>query len=151
MDDQRPTPARTDEATAVTALLAAQLEEHDITLERALLSERVADALAGDGRTLILVARDEGRPVGLAFLSFPWTLERGGKVLWVEELYVVPECRGRGIGGRLLAAALDLARERGCLAVELDTDGNHARAGNLYARAGFQGRPRVHWTLPLGD
>ena len=150
MHDERPTPARADEASALTMLLAAQLEEHGSSLERGLLSERVADALSGDGRTLILVAREDGRPVGLAFVSFPWTLERGGKVLWLEELYVLPERRGRGIGGRLLAAALDVARERGCLAVELDTDGTHARAGNLYARAGFRPRERVHWTLPLG-
>jgi len=150
MTDERPTPARPDEAGAVTALLAAQLDEHAIPLAPELLAEAVAGALADDGRALILLAREEQRPVGVAYLSFQWALERGGNVLWLEELYVLPEWRGRGIGTRLLQAALDAARARGCLAVELEVEASHARAANLYARAGFRALHRVHWTLPLG-
>ena len=115
-----------------------------------LLAEAVSGALLDDGRALILVARDGGRPVGLAYLSFQWTLEYGGRVVWLEELYVLPELRGRGTGGLLLQAALDVARDRGCRAVELEVEASHARAANLYARAGFRPLDRVHWTLSLG-
>jgi GNAT superfamily N-acetyltransferase len=145
-----PTPARPEEAPLVVAMLAAQLEEHAIPLAPELLAEAVAGALLDDGRALILVARDGARPVGLAFLSFQWTLERGGRVVWLEELYVLPELRGRGTGGLLLQATLDVARERGCRAVELEVETSHARAANLYARAGFQQLDRAHWTLPMG-
>ena len=134
----------------MTALLAAQLEEHAIPLAPELLAQGVRGALEDDGRALILVERDAGRPIGLAFLSFQWTLERGGWVMWLEELYVLPERRGQGTGTRLLEAALDVARARGCLAAELEVETSHARAANLYARAGFQRLDRAHWTLPLG-
>jgi GNAT superfamily N-acetyltransferase len=145
-----PTPARPEEAPLVTEMLAAQLEEHAIPLASQLLAEAVSGALLDDGRALILVARDGGRPVGLAYLSFQWTLEHGGRVLWLEELYVRPALRGRGTGGLLLRATLDVARERGCRAVELEVEASHARAANLYARAGFRPLDRVHWTLTLG-
>jgi GNAT superfamily N-acetyltransferase len=149
MSIEPPTPARPEEAPLVVEMLAAQLEEHAIPLAPELLAEAVSGALLDDGRALILVARDAGRPVGLAFLSFQWTLERGGRVLWLEELYVLPELRGRGTGGLLLQATLEVARDRRCLAVELEVEASHARAANLYARAGFQRLDRVHWTLPV--
>ena len=149
MSIQPPTPARPEEAPLVVELLAAQLAEHAIPLASELLAEAVSGALLDDGRALILVARDAGRPVGLAFLSFQWTLERGGRVVWLEELYVLPELRGRGAGARLLQATLDVARERGCRAVELEIEASHARAANLYARAGFRPLDRAHWTLSM--
>lgn len=150
MADERPTPASPEDAPQVIRLLTAQLEEHAIPLAPELLAAAVTGALADDGRALILVARDGHRPVGVAYLSFQWTLERGGRVMWLEELYVLPELRGRSIGRRLLEAALDCARARGCLAVELEVEASHSRAANLYARAGFRALDRVHWTLPLG-
>jgi len=149
MSTEPPAPARPEDASAVVSLLAAQLEEHAIPLAPKLLVEAVRGALEDDGRALILVTRVDERPVGLAFLSFQWTLERGGRVVWLEELYVVPELRGRGLGGQLLRATLDVARARNCRAVELEVEASHARAANLYARAGFQALDRVHWTLSM--
>ena len=150
MNPETPTPARPDEAEAVTALLAAQLEEHAIPLARELLVDAVRQALADDRHALILVTRQGGRPVGVAYLSFGLILERGGTAMFLEELYVVPELRGREIGTALLRAALDAARARGCRSVELEVERSHARAANLYARAGFLPLERVHWTLPMG-
>jgi GNAT superfamily N-acetyltransferase len=149
MSTESPAPARPEDADAVVALLAAQLEEHAIPLAAELLVQAVRGALEDDGRALILVARVDDRPVGLAYLSFQWTLERGGRVCWLEELYVLPELRGRGIGARLLRATLEVAQARACLAVELEVEASHARAANLYARAGFRPLDRVHWTLPM--
>jgi putative acetyltransferase len=150
MPIEEPTPARLDEAKAVTALLAAQLDEHAIPLAPDLLAEMVAAALLDDGPALILVARDGGRPVGVAYLSFVSSLERGGRICWLEELYVLPERRGQGIGSRLVQATLDVARERACLSTELEVESSHARAAHLYRRAGFRALERVHWALPLG-
>ena len=150
MSTEPPAPALPDDASAVVALLAAQLEEHAIPLDRELLAETVRLALADDGHALILLTRQGGRPVGVAYLSFGVILERGGSAMFLEELYVVPELRGQEIGTALLRAALDVARARGCRSVELEVERNHARAANLYARAGFRPLERVHWTLPLG-
>ena len=149
MNDETPTPARPQEAEAIVALLAAQLDEHAIPLARHLLAESVAAALADDSRAVILVARDGTRPVGVAFVSFQSSVERGGRIAWLEELYVLPDRRGNGIGSRLVQASLDLARKRDCRSVELEVESSHARAAHLYRRAGFQPLERVHYALPL--
>lgn len=149
MKTERPTPARPEEEDALTALLSAQLEEHGFSLTPDLLVQAVRGALEEDSSARILVARVAGRPVGFAYVSIQSSLERGGRVLWVEQLYVRPELREHGIGSHLLQAALDLARARGCLAAELEVDDSHARAANLYRRAGFHPLRRVHYLLPL--
>jgi GNAT superfamily N-acetyltransferase len=144
-----PSPARRDELAAICRLLEAQLEEHAIPLAPELLAEGVRNALADGRQALILVVRQDGRPVGVAYLSFGWILERGGPAMFLEELYVLPELRGQGLGTALLDAALELARARGCRSAELEVEASHGRAANLYARAGFRPLERVHWTLPL--
>ena len=63
---------------------------------------------------------------------------------YIEELYVVPERRGEGLGRSLLEAAIDAARERGATHVELTTSEDDTEARGLYESAGFtnrEGRP----------
>jgi len=100
-------------------------------------------------RPRILVAVERGRPVGMAAVSFVWPLEHGGRSSWLEELYVEPAARGRGIGTRLLEAALRVAAEAGAVAVDLEVDADHQRVARLYARHGFHPLPRARWVRSL--
>lgn len=133
----------------VTALLAAQLAEHEIGVAFDELRQAVAGVVLRPDRGAVLVAGEAGASVGVACLAFTWTLEHGGLVAWLEELYVRPNERERGVGARLLAAALDHARAAGCRAVDLEVQSDHARAEHLYARAGFSPLPRRRWALRL--
>jgi GNAT superfamily N-acetyltransferase len=131
------------------ALLVAQLREH----ENALPDTAVAAALDGlldrPDRGAVLVATLDGRAVGVAVLSTMWTLEHGGPAVWLDELYVDPAQRGRGVGRALLAAAYDTAREYGAGTVDLEVVTGHERAGALYEREGFERLPRVRWIRRL--
>ena len=100
-------------------------------------------------RGRLLVATLAGRPIGLAALSFIWPLEHGGRSAWLEELYVEPPHRGRGIGRTLLRAACRLAARSGAAAVDLEVDAGHTRAARLYAREGFRPLPRARWVRRL--
>jgi GNAT superfamily N-acetyltransferase len=61
----------------------------------------------------VLLAEVEGEPVGFAlfFTSFSTFLGRPG--LYLEDLFVSPEWRGRGIGRRMLAHLARITRDRG--------------------------------------
>jgi GNAT superfamily N-acetyltransferase len=71
----------------------------------------------------------------------------------LDELYVLPEYRGGGVGRSLLEQAIIAAREMGCAALDLDleVDQDHARAERLYARAGFQSLARSRWVKHLKE
>jgi uncharacterized protein YaiI (UPF0178 family)/GNAT superfamily N-acetyltransferase len=113
----------------------------------------LADGAAGGARGFFLLARagqpGAGEAVGVAYVARTWTLEHGGPTAWLEELYVEAAHRNRGIGGALLDGVLAAARERGCAAVDLEVERDHARAENLYRRAGFSPLARSRWVRRL--
>jgi len=62
----------------------------------------------------VIFALEDGREVGFAlfFHNFSTFLGRGG--IYLEDLFVLPEFRGRGIGSGLIRRLAELALERGC-------------------------------------
>lgn len=62
----------------------------------------------------VLIAEQGARPVGFAlfFPNFSTFLGRPG--IWLEDLFVIPEARGFGIGKALLTKVAEIAKERGC-------------------------------------
>jgi len=142
-------PARRADRVAVVGLLVAQFREHRIRLAPRALDRAVAGILAHPARGRLILALVDRRTVGVAALGFTWPLEHGGRSAWLEELYVVPAARGRGIGTALLRVACRLAARCGAAAIDLEVDVRHRRAGRLYARAGFHRLPRTRWVRRL--
>jgi GNAT superfamily N-acetyltransferase len=140
-----------EEETAAVRLIIAQFREHAVTLSNERVASAVRGLLAAPERGALLLARGSRGPVGIAALAYTWTLEHGGPVAWLDELYVVPEKRGRGVGRALLDRACAEAAANGCLAIELEVDRDHARAEALYERAGFARLPRFRWARALPD
>ena len=92
--------------------LAAYEREPDAVLAT---EEDIAASLGDPGTTTeAVICECAGEPVGFAlyFLSFSTWLGRNG--LYLEDLYVSPEHRGRGFGKALLVHLAGLAVERGC-------------------------------------
>ena len=145
---ERAVPADID---SIHHLLAEQFDEHDIDTSTKVLRHAIAAVLQNEALGLFVVARDGGEIVGLAALSFAWTLEHGGKSAWLDELYVVPERRGRGIGRALLVRVIDEARALGCKAIDLEVEEAHRRAERLYEREGFRPLARTRWVKSVTE
>ena len=140
--------AHPEDVDAVVRLLAAQFREHDIQLGVAELREGFRGLIFDPVRGAVILAEDRD-PVGVAVLAYTWTLEHGGLVAWLDELFVVPEHRDQGTGRALLLRAVDVARDNGCRAVDLEVDLHHGRAERLYERQGFVALPRRRWSKRL--
>jgi ribosomal protein S18 acetylase RimI-like enzyme len=76
--------------------------------------------------------------LGMVSLLFTISTAEGGKAAWLEDLVVRPELRDRGLGTRLLRAAVDWARKEGLTRITLLTDVDNAHARRLYLRHGFK-------------
>jgi GNAT superfamily N-acetyltransferase len=140
--------AHPEDLDAVVRLLAAQFREHDIVLDVSELQEGVRGLIVDPGRGAVILA-GEPEPIGVAVLAYTWTLEHGGLVAWLDELFVVPEYRGQGIGRALLVRAMGVATDKGCRAVDLEVDVDHSRAERLYQREGFTALHRKRWAKRL--
>lgn len=135
-------PATTTDLSTICRLVAVQLSEHHISLPTERLVAAARGVLVDPGRGFFLVAWQEKVCVGVAYVSFVWTLEHGGHSAWLEELYVLPECRGEGVGTALLEAVILACEHHCCAAVDLEIDEDHDRVRSLYVRHGFVSLPR---------
>jgi GNAT superfamily N-acetyltransferase len=83
-----------------------------------------------------LICRRGGQPVGLALYFFTYSSFLGRPVLWLEDLLVLPEERGRGAGKALLRALAKIAVARGCGRMEWSVLDWNAPAIRFYRRIG---------------
>lgn len=130
-------------------LLSRQFDEHDILQHSEQLAEATRHMLEDPRLGFFLLARHDAKPIGFAAVSFAWTLEHGGKSAWLDELYVLPAYRGKGVGGMLLDAVIRRAQDAGCRAIDLEVEAEHRRAEHLYIRKGFSPLNRTRWVKPL--
>ena len=125
------------DAPAVARLLHEfNAEFGDRTPGPAVLEPRYAELLGGEEMAVVLAER-EGEAVGFAQLRLRPSVLTGALDAYLEELYVAPERRGRGIGRALLEAAADLARELGAAHLDLNTSVDDVAARALYESFGL--------------
>ena len=91
------------------------------------------------------VAEVDGEPVGFALWFSTFSTFRGQPGLYLEDIFVKPSYRGRGIGKGLLAAVARRAVERGCGRLEWSVLDWNAPAIGFYRALGA--RPMDEWTV----
>jgi len=82
------------------------------------------------------------RVVGYVAVCFGFSLELGGNDAYVDEMYVVPEARNRGIGRHALQQLNQPLAELGIRAVHLEVDQHNHAAQRLYSALGYRKRDR---------
>lgn len=92
-----------------------------------------------------MIADVEGKPVGFALVYTTFSTFRGRPGLYLEDVYVRPEYRGKGIGKALLANVARLARDRGYARLEWSVLNWNAPAIGFYRSLGAQ--PMDQWTV----
>lgn len=93
------------------------------------------------------VAEIDGAPIGF------YTLQDKNGIAWIENLWVLPNYMGQGVGRQLFLNAISRAREMGCKTLQLEADPN---AVGFYEKMGMltiderigelEGKPRI---LPI--
>ena len=132
-----PRPAGPDDADEVARLLHDFNTEFDTPSPGVdVLSGRLRSLLAGDRPWAILA----GEPaVGVALVTLRPNVWYEGQVALLDELYVEPQLRSRGIGAAILELLDALAREHGVDVIEINVDEGDADAQRFYERHGFSG------------
>jgi ribosomal protein S18 acetylase RimI-like enzyme len=127
--------ATEDDAAIVAQLLDAFNREFEAPTPGAeVLAARLHLLLRREDVVAILT----GQPsVAVAVVTLRPNVWYGGHVAILEELYVAPEQRGRGLGSDLLAAVEVETRRRGGEVVEIHVDGGDTDARRFYERHGY--------------
>lgn len=115
------------------------------------LQPRALAALAGGeplGRGWLV--RQGEQVVGYVVLTWAFSVEAGGREGCIDELYLVPQVRHRGLGRRVLDLVEAEARRRGVRRLFLEVERDN-RAIGLYRRAGFVDHERFLMSKRLDE
>lgn len=139
-------PARRDDLPLILALIGELAEYERLAHEAVADTAMLDEALFGPtpaAEVVIAEADGQGAGFALCFTSFSTFLGRRG--LYLEDLFVRPAFRGRGIGRRLMVHLARLAVERGCGRFEWSVLDWNAPAIDFYRRLGAV--PMDGWTV----
>ena len=96
------------------------------------------DALDSDPNNELVVAVKDHAVVGVLQITFiPYLTHRGGWRALVEGVRVASAARAGGTGGAMMRWAIERARERGCVMIQLTTDASRVDARRFYEGLGF--------------
>jgi len=150
---------RRDDLVALTALLhrsyapLAAAGMHFVASHQSVATTR--ERVHGTGTTCLVAVTEAGVVVGTISVTGPRAGGVGypGGPPWYQrpdvavagQYAVEPSSQGRGIGRRLLSAAVDLARDRGAAELACDTSERAADLITMYERRGFRHVDAVDW------
>ena len=103
------------------------------------------DALCGQLTGLILL--EENTPIGFAHLSSYYATEVSGKCLMIEDLYIAPKYRGKGLSGQFFRKLFSMFPDIKRLRLEVSKENSHALA--VYEHLGFKPIPYNNMVLDI--
>lgn len=83
-------------------------------------------------------------PIGYIIVTFSWSVEFGGMDGFVDELFIRPAVRGRGLATEVLTELPKTLASAGITALHLEVDKNNMSAQRLYSRCHFKLREGYH-------
>lgn len=132
--------AKPGDLDKVLTLVAAFHAEAGITLTETARRDAVLPLLEGIPHGCLYLIGPARAPLGYVMISFGWSVEFGGMDGFVDEIYVRPTVRRRGIAGEILLELPRALAAAGLKALHLEVATGNGAARDLYRRAGFRER-----------
>jgi GNAT superfamily N-acetyltransferase len=146
-----PTDIRLDAATVgdvplILRFIKELAEYERLSHEVVATEDGLRETLFGDRPAAeVVIARAAGEPMGFALYFTTYSTFLGRPGIYLEDLFVLPEWRGRGVGRALLTHLAKLAVARRCGRLEWAVLDWNERAIGFYKRLGA--RPMDDWTV----
>jgi GNAT superfamily N-acetyltransferase len=118
--------------------------------DSALLSMARALIADPDKEGVQLIAIEAGEAVGFATVFWSWATSDAARIGVMNDLFVAPESRGRGVAEALIDACRELVRGRGAARLTWQTAADNLRAQRVYQRVGAVRESWIDYWLP-GD
>src|SRR5262249_43611614 len=138
-------PAKIEDAPVVLQMICDLAEYEKLTDAVTATEEKVRATLFGEKPAAdVLLAFDGAEPAGFALFFSTYSTFLAQPGIYLEDIFVKPHARGRGIGLALLKRIAAIARERGCGRVEWDVLDWNEPAITFYKKLGAM--PVDGWT-----
>ncbi len=129
--------ASPEDLPSLLPMMRSLYEHERLAFPEPTIRAALGELFASPGTGGVRLVLDDDRVAGYAVVTWGFSTEQGGRFLLLDELFVLPESRGRGVGRRALALLEEEARRDGARAVRLEVGETNARARELYRSAGY--------------
>ncbi|TMV06510.1 GNAT family N-acetyltransferase [Ruegeria sediminis] len=137
--------ARPEDLDRLMAMVAGFHAEEGIEQDQDQRREALLPLLQGIPHGCVYLIGPSRAPLGYVIITFGWSVEFGGMDGFVDEIYIRPAIRGRGIATEVLHELPKALATAGLRALHLEVDRENETAQRLYQRSGF--RPRQNYML----
>lgn len=131
-------PAVSSDIEALTSFLAILFSIEEDFFFNKTLQRRGLELMLANDRCCVLVADVNGQAVGMCSGQLTISTAEGGPALLVEDMVVLGDYRGQGIGQRLMAKVAEWAKTKGASRLQLLADRNNTPALEFYKHLGWQ-------------
>jgi len=139
-------PARVEDVPVILQLIRDLATYERAPDEVSATEEQLVDVLFGERRAAEVLLVFEGEsPVGFAVYFYNFSTWLGRPGLYLEDLFVKPDKRGKGYGHALLVELAKIARDRGCGRMEWAVLNWNEPAIKFYRALGA--KPMDEWTV----
>lgn len=107
--------------------------------------EQLRDTIFEQGFAEVIIAEEDGKPVGFALYFFNFSTFVGKPGLYLEDVFVEPDCRGKGYGKKLLVELAKIAKERNCGRMEWSVLDWNTPSIEFYKS--LDAKPMDEWTV----
>ncbi len=101
-------------------------------------AHRIGQFLSQPDWGRICLIESDGAVAGYYALTYIYSFEFGGRMAFVDELYINPEFRGRGLGKFAIGDILEFAKASGLKMLYLEIEPENHNAAKLYKACGFE-------------
>jgi len=115
--------------------------EAGYNLDRALAERAFAAILADERLGYVWLINHEGKTVGHLVVTLRFGMEYGGMMACVDDLFVVPESRNKGLSTTALLEVRDFCKNKGIRAITVEVGFGNAPAQAVYRRVGLAEAP----------
>jgi GNAT superfamily N-acetyltransferase len=120
-------------------------DEALLAMSRALIADPAREGLQ-------LIARDEqGTAIGFATIFWSWSTSQAARIGIMNDLFVAPGGRGKGVAEQLIEACVERARSRGAAVLAWQTAPDNHRAQAVYDRIGARRSEWLDYDLPVAE
>lgn len=141
--------ATPDDRPMLVTLMSEFYAESSVPIDPARAERTFAALLSDPARGAAWLVGADEQIAGYVVMTLGFSMEYGGLDAFVDDLFVRPAFRGRGLGRLALETVLDECRALDVRAVHLEVGAENDVARNLYARSGFRDTGRHLLTLRL--
>ncbi|WP_375202521.1 GNAT family N-acetyltransferase [Hyphococcus sp.] len=129
--------AKLGDAAEIQAMIAALALEAHGPAQVLTIEDVTKYGFGAEPAFQALVAEIDGAVMGLAIFFPEFSTWRGRRGIYLQDIYVKPEARGRGVGKELIDALTREAKEMSAVYLRLAVDSDNHDAARFYERLGF--------------